>query len=526
MHEEELINLAIVAGAALLCGLLLSRIKQPVVVGYILAGVVLGPSVLELVGEGEELQLVAELGVLMLLFLIGMELSLRNFRRIWRMAMTIAGLQIALGLAFAWMFGKGLGWGPELSLIIGFGLGLSSTAVAIKILEDIGELRTEVGRLAVGILVAQDLAVVPMLLIVSEMGKEGSSHTSALVPVIIAVAILAGIVFLLSRRKREHLPFAHWISDNHDLAAMSGLAMCFVFAAISGLVGLSPAYGAFIGGLVAGNTIERGKMIAAVEPVQSVLLMVFFLSIGLLLDLGFIWDNILLVLGLLLVISLVKTATNITILRMLGEPWPKAWLAGTVIGQVGEFSFVLVAAGVAAGVVDGFSSKLMTAVIALSLVASPFFLFTARRMDRVEWRRIRSFSDITHAIYGRNAGAFVQGSGRAARGVGRVTLSVGDYGRNELDRIVGRLQPKRPGTPEAEAKDDVMPEGDAPAGDSQPADADRNAEDAPAGEITETIETAETTGTGTAEEATPAAADDVPDADTAADRERNGRPGT
>lgn len=466
MHEEELINLAIVAGAALLCGLLLSRIKQPVVVGYIIAGVVLGPSVLELVGDGEELQLVAELGVLMLLFLIGMELSLRNFRRIWRMAMTIAGLQIGLGLAFSWVFGKAFGWGPELSLIVGFGLGLSSTAVAIKILEDIGELRTEVGRLAVGILVAQDLAVVPMLLIVSEMGVEGSSPTSALIPVIVAVSILAGIVFLLSRRKREHLPFAHWISDNHDLAAMSGLAMCFVFAAISGLVGLSPAYGAFIGGLVAGNTIERGKMIAAVEPIQSVLLMVFFLSIGLLLDLGFIWDNILLVIGLLLAISFAKTATNIIILRMLGEPWPKAWLAGTVIGQIGEFSFVLVAAGLAAGVIDPFGSKLMTAVIALSLVASPFFLFTARRMDHVEWRRVHSFSDFTRAIYGRNVGAFTEGSGRAARGVGRVTLSVGDYGRSELDRIVSRLQPKRAASPEADARDDAMPEEEHPASET------------------------------------------------------------
>lgn len=458
MHEEQLINLAIVAGAALVCGLLLSRIKQPVVVGYIVAGVVLGPSVLGLVGGGEEVQLIAELGVLMLLFLIGMELSLRSFRRIWRTAMTIAGLQIGLGLAFAWLFGKGFGWSAELSLIVGFGLGLSSTAVAIKILEDIGELRTDVGQLGVGVLVAQDLAVVPMLLIVGEMGKPDTSPYSALVPVLIAISILAGIVWLLSRRKREHLPFAHWISDNHDLAAMSGLAICFVFAAISGLVGLSPAYGAFIGGLVVGNTVERQKMIAAVEPVQSVLLMVFFLSIGLLLDLNFIWENMLLVIGLLLAVSFAKIGSNITILRMLGEPWPKAWLAGTVIGQVGEFSFVLVATGVAAGVVDPFGSKLMTAIIALSLIASPFFLFTARRMEGVEWRRVRTFGDFTQAIYGRNAGAFVHGSGRAARGVGRVTLSVGDYGISEFDKIVGKLQPKATNIPEGGSRDEAMPE--------------------------------------------------------------------
>ncbi|ANK79649.1 MAG: hypothetical protein TEF_01700 [Rhizobiales bacterium NRL2] len=443
MHEQELINLAIVAVAALACGLAFSRMRQPVVVGYIAAGIVLGPSLLGVIADRDEVEFIAELGVLMLLFLIGMELSLRSFRRVWRLAVTVAGLQVLLGVGAAWLIGAASGWTPQVALIVGFGLSLSSTAVAIKILEDIGELRSDVGRLAVGVLVAQDLAVVPMLIIVSEMGREGAGPADAALPVIVAVAILVGVVFLLSRRKREHLPFAHWITDNADLAAMGGLAICFAGAAVSGVLGLSPAYGAFVGGLVVGNTIERGKMITAVQPIQSVLLMVFFLSIGLLLDLGFIYENLAVVLGLLLLVTLTKTAANIGIFRMLGEPWPRAWLAGTVIGQVGEFSFILVAAGAAAGVVDGYSRDLMTSVIVLSLISSPFVLFSARRMARVKWRRVRTFEDFLGAVYFRGRGR--RAPAAAAPRPGRVSMTLGDYSRGEVDRLMRRVRPKRGG---------------------------------------------------------------------------------
>jgi len=455
MHESELIRLAIVAGAALAMGLLFSRIRQPVVVGYIFAGIVLGPSVLQVIEDREDVVLIAELGVLMLLFLIGMELSLRNFRRIWRISMVVMALQLMLGLGSAWAIGKLTGWQPELALIVGFGLSLSSTAVAIKILEDIGELRTESGRLAVGVLVAQDLAVVPMLIIVSGMGEPEGSLLGVLLPVVIAIALLVLIVFLLSRRKREHIPFGHWVSDNPDLAAMFGLAMCFIFAAVSGVIGLSPAYGAFVGGLIVGNTIQRAKMIAAVQPIQSVLLMVFFLSIGLLLDFGFIVENWQTVLLLLLVVTLTKTLANVGIFRMLGEPWPRAWLAGTVLGQVGEFSFVLVAAGLAAGVIDQFGGDLMTTIIALSLMFSSLVLFTARRMTHTRWKRVKTLKDVVGAIYGEKAAqVVVQQPQRAARGAARVSMTLGDYSRGEVDRLMRR---RRPGTPQSENDQDAEP---------------------------------------------------------------------
>lgn len=303
-------------------------------------------------------------------------------------------------------------------------------------------MRTEVGRTAVGVLIAQDLAVVPMLIIVSEMGEGGSGPTGAILPVAIAIAILIGIVFLLSRRKRDHLPFSYWLSDHPDLAAMSGLALCFIGSAVSGLIGLSPAYGAFVAGLVVGNTTERGKMIAAVQPIQSVLLMVFFLSVGLLLDLSFIAENWHAVLILLLAVTVTKTIANIGILRMLGEPWPRAWLAGTVLGQVGEFSFVLVATGLAAGVIDTYGGNLMTSVIVLSLASSSLVLFTARRMSEVRWRRVRTLEDAIGAVYGQAAGSAVAKPTQAAKDAARMGLTVGDYSRGEVDRMMKRVRPK------------------------------------------------------------------------------------
>ena len=187
MVGAELTQVALIAGAAALGGIVMYRLRQPVLVGYILAGVLLGPSVLGFAADRSAIEGLAELGVLMLLFLIGLELSLRSFKRVWHVSLLAAALQIGVALVFAWGAGQLLGWSLGLSLLVGFALSLSSTAVAIKILEDIGELRTDVGRTAIGVLIAQDLAVVPMLLVAGmfsdkavsvplELAKIGRAH--------------------------------------------------------------------------------------------------------------------------------------------------------------------------------------------------------------------------------------------------------------------------------------------------------------------------------------------------------------
>ncbi len=242
MPGHELTEIAIVAVAALTCGLVLTRLRQPAIVGYILAGILLGPSGLGLAENRQTIALLAELGVLLLLFLIGMELSLRAFKRVWRVAVLGAALQILLGLGVAWMLSWLFGWPPGLAVLLGFAMALSSTAIAIKLLQDVGELRSDIGTVAVGLLIAQDLAVVPMLLVINAMAAaDGGSLWGAILTIAAAAAFLAGMVVLLSRRQSLTLPVVAWIAEDTDLTAMAGLAICFAAAAISGVIGLSPA---------------------------------------------------------------------------------------------------------------------------------------------------------------------------------------------------------------------------------------------------------------------------------------------
>lgn len=386
MIGGELTGIALVASAALICGALFSRLRQPPLVGYILAGILLGPTALGVVEDREQIALLAELGVLILLFIIGLELSLRAFKLVWRQSLGTVALQVIGAIAIAFLVKLGLGWSSGQALLVGFVLALSSTAVAIKILEDIGELRTEIGRIAVGVLIAQDLAVVPMMLVIGTLGNTQVSVTGSVFAIVAAVGILSAVIIVLGQRRKYRLPLIDTIEGDIDLTTMAALGICFSAAAGSGLLGLSPAYGAFLAGLVVGNTADRAKMIQATLPIQAVLIMVFFVSIGLLIDIGFIWANLWLVLILVLVVTVVKTAMNIAIIRLFGASWKNAFLAGTVMGQIGEFSFVLVAAGLSVGLIGDEENRLLVSLIALSLAVSPLWLITARRLERIRWR--------------------------------------------------------------------------------------------------------------------------------------------
>ena len=168
----ELTKIALVALVAFIFGLVLARYRQPPIVGYILAGILLGPSGLGLVASREAVSVLAELGVLLLLFLIGMELSIRAFRAYIRIALTAVALQVGISLLFMVVCSQLFGFSLKLSILLGFVVALSSTAVAIKTMEEIGELKTRAGRVAVAILIAQDLAFLPMLLIVEHLGSD------------------------------------------------------------------------------------------------------------------------------------------------------------------------------------------------------------------------------------------------------------------------------------------------------------------------------------------------------------------
>lgn len=383
MHiEATLIEIAIVVSAALGFGILLERFKQPALLGYILAGVILGPSLLGLVNERESVSILAELGVLMLLFVVGMELSLRMFIKVWHVALGCVALQTAGGLALTITLGHFYDWSLPIIILLACVFALSSTAVAVKMLEGIDELRTNLGRIAIGVLIAQDLAIVPMILVIRGLGAadEGVNFALIFAKVIFSVGLLVGLVLYLSRKERLKLPFMRLVLNNHDLTPLMGIGFCFGFAALAGLVGLSSAYGAFLAGLILGNSNERHVMFEKMSPIYSVLMMVFFLSIGLLMDLHYIWDNITTIFIILTFITIGKSALNISILHMLKQPWTISFSSGVILAQLGEFSFLLLSVGDDVGIVDEEGAKLIISLTALSLAFSPLWKTIARRL--------------------------------------------------------------------------------------------------------------------------------------------------
>ena len=387
---------AIVALAALLCGVTFARLRQPAIVGYIVAGALLGPAGLKLVSNADAVDSLAQFGVLMLLFLIGMQLDLRRFVQGWRVAVLATLLQIAGSVAVAWALAPLLNWNLGTAILLGFVVSVSSTAVVIKLLESSEEISSTAGRTTIGILIAQDMAVVPMMLVLSALSRKGFSPVD-LEKVIGSIVVLLLLFWFLLRRPIQ-LPFGRLVADHQDLSPLTGLAWCFGAATLADLVGLSPAYGAFLAGVIIGNSKERDAMLKSSQPIQSVLMMVFFVSVGLLLDLRFIWANLGTVILLLLMVTVFKTVLNVGALKLLGQGWPRAFMIGVTLAQVGEFSFLLADIGKANHLIGRQEARLVVAVTVLSLMLSPLWLLAARRLHTLAMAGVTSPRELMGAF--------------------------------------------------------------------------------------------------------------------------------
>jgi CPA2 family monovalent cation:H+ antiporter-2 len=409
----ELTGLALVMGVALLCGYAMRRLRQPEIVGYILAGVLLGPSAFGLVKDRENVAFLADLGVLLLMFLVAMELSVKTFARQWRVTVGTVLVQIALAAAFAVAAGQIWGWGWQAGIAMGCVLALSSTAAGIGLLEQTRTVHQPFGQLAVGVLVAQDLAVLPMLLAIALMGK-GTLAPLDVAKVALAIALLAGFVWLFARR-RVPVPLEKLGKPSQEFLALTGLAFCFGAAALTGLAGLSPVLGAFLAGLAIGSSTARPALLHATRPILGVLLLVFFLSVGLLIDLDFVRRHLGVVVALLAAVLIVKTAVNIGALRLLGEPWPHAFFAGVVLVPLGEFSIVIARAAQGEGLIGADTAQLLIVVVALTLLAAPLWLLMARRLVRLILLSVSTFGATLEGVEGPRLAAALRWSGRTMR---------------------------------------------------------------------------------------------------------------
>ncbi len=401
MHAHNLTEVVLVVAFALVGGLALLRVKQPPIIGYILAGIILGPSCFGLVTDRASVSNLAELGVLMLLFSIGMELNLRVFKRIWLLAVSAVVLQLGLSCGVFYLCHNLFNLPLAPTLMFACIFALSSTAVAVKMLESIGELRTTSGKIILSILIGQDLALIPIIILLRSVASD-VSIVAFWSKMIGCVGILGMLLYTFGKAKRVHLPITTFLtSGDSSLLPLASLVWCFGCASIAGLLGLSAAYGAFLAGLIIGNSRDRKDMLHVIDPIQSILLMVFFLSVGLLLDLKYVWDHLLMILGFLILLTIGKTSLNTLIMRFLQQPWPRAVLAGLILSQIGEFSFVLATVGLESHIIDEDGQKLIIALTVLSLFLSPFWVEAARRLHAKAPEPFTGLQQLIDTLYGK-----------------------------------------------------------------------------------------------------------------------------
>jgi CPA2 family monovalent cation:H+ antiporter-2 len=360
-------------------GLALRFLRQPHVVAYLIAGVLIGPGVTGLFMDTDALTRLGAVGVVLLLFFIGMEVSPRRLASNWRVSIVGTLLQILISIGFVWVVGEWLDWPFGRVLMLGFVISLSSTAVVLKILSDWNELDTPVGQDAVGILLVQDFAVVPMLIILDQLGGGSNEHSNIWLQVTGGVMIMA-ILAYLAVREEIRLPFLKWLKRDEELQLFGALSICFGIALLTGWMGLSTALGAFLAGMVIGAARETQWVHHSLAPFRVVLLSIFFVSIGMMLDLRFLVANLALVLSLVFVILVVNTFINAGILRLLGDPWKETLYAGALLAQIGEFSFVLAAVGINSHAISEYGYQLIISTIAVSLLFSPAWIMLVRRL--------------------------------------------------------------------------------------------------------------------------------------------------
>jgi CPA2 family monovalent cation:H+ antiporter-2 len=393
MHEQNLTALALLLAAAVGLGLTMTRLRMPAAAGFILVGVGLGPSGLGLIQPDGAIETLAELGVLMLLFIIGMEMRLSVFARALPLALSITVLTIVIITSSVTLFtvlvhGEMLG-----GAVIGAMLSISSSAVAFKMMEDADAKETAAGRTALAILVAQDLAVVPLLLVTNALGTPMNLMAlwSVVWRVVLALGLLAGGIVLLTKIKSFHVPGSEYLMKDADVGTLGVLGICFACAAISGLIGLSPALGAFLGGLILGHTTLRRSALTMAQPVQAILLFVFFLSVGLLIDLEYLKQHAFIIAAALLVVTGGKTFLNWLLMMLAGEKFLVALKTSLFLSPVGEFSFVIASAGLTVGALSPEGHKLAIAVIAMSLLSTPVWFGCARLFHRHAMARLSFF---------------------------------------------------------------------------------------------------------------------------------------
>lgn len=371
---HALAQTVVVLGAAVVVVFVFARLRLPPIVGLILTGVLIGPSALALIDDVEQVEVFAEIGVVLLLFTIGLELSIGQLKGLGRVFAVGGGAQAALTGAAAYGLATlgGLDWRP--ALFAGFVVALSSTAVVLKLYDERRETQTPQGRVVLGILLFQDLLIVPLIVLTPVVaGATAASPTELAVRfagALLAVALVAGTARFLMPKILHQLVLVRV----RELFVLAALLVCLAMAWFTYSLGFSLALGAFLAGILVSETEYSHQVVADIVPFRDVFASVFFVSIGMLVDLGFALGRLPMLIGLTLLLVVVKALLAGAAVALVGFPVRIAVVAGLGLAQIGEFSFVLMEVGRTHGLLAGEGYQTLLVAAVLTLLVTPLLV--------------------------------------------------------------------------------------------------------------------------------------------------------
>ncbi len=417
----------ILLGAALLSVLIFRKLGLGAVLGYLVAGIVIGPDVLGITGDAETILGYSEIGIILLLFLVGLELSPR---RLWLMRRDIflfGPLQVALcGLAmFALIGGVMPSFTWEAALVMGLPLALSSTAQVLPLLQSRGRMKTDYGEKSFSILLFQDLSIVPLLTIVAALSRAPAPEGAVSGWRLVIYAVLAIIALVLAGRYllSPLLRLVGKISER-ELFIVTGLFTVCASAAVMQMIGVSAALGAFVAGVMLAESPYRHELEADIDPFRSILLGLFFMAVGMMLDLDVIAAQPWMVVGLAASLVAVKTGVIFALGRFFGLTSSASIIMALLLSQGGEFGFVLFAAAQNAQLIEPEAASLFGAVVTLSMATTPFLMILAGKLAASNSGRDIQLDDpelaaqanviiVGHGRFGQNVSQIMQAAGRS-----------------------------------------------------------------------------------------------------------------
>ena len=397
---------------------LFRRLRLPAMLAYFLVGMALGPHTFGLLANTEASREFAEFGIVFLMFSIGLEFSLPQLYAMRKKVLGLGGAQVFLTLAVVMLVAKVAGLDWPAAFVIGSALAMSSTAIVSKILAERVDLNSRHGRLSIGVLLFQDIAVVPVLVLIPALGVVGANLTDVLGMALLKAAGM--LLFLFTIGKWLINPWFNLVAGqrSRELFVMNVLMVTLLLAFATKSAGLSYALGAFIAGMLISETKFRYQVESDIAPFRDILLGLFFISVGMLLNLQQIAANLGLVLLILLAFVLLKAAIVSLVIRLMQYEAGVAIRTGLILAQAGEFSFVILALGVEQHLISGPALQLVLAAALLSMGLAPFIIQFNGRITR---KLVSSYS--------RNSGQIVQDIDDASKHLHNHVIICG-YGRS------------------------------------------------------------------------------------------------